>query len=299
MDYKVTYPVQEAMVELTGACFWYWESFHNLLRSCGVPKEVYSRYVTPDFNKYQAMRNVLFDLQSSGRTEPLESLISTFYRMKTAMDRDRVDEERAKRLLKEFRELIGNDPVETEIQAIERARKQAAAKTRTEAHLAAEGRLAALNTQILELHSSEVITPQQRGYKLEELFYELLGISEFDYTGSYRTQGEQIDGHFRYGSFDYLLEIKWTQKVAEQADVSILDGKLKGKAQSTRGFFLSMAGFNKNAIDRFSGDSPRIVLMDGRDLMLILSGNVSFIDAMKIKVDALVRYGHIYSPLSD
>ena len=75
---------------------------------------------------------------------------------------------------------------------------------------------------------------------------------------------------------------------------TIFDGKIRGKAQSTRGFFLSINGFSENAVVKFSGDSPRIICMDGQDLMLILEERVTFYDLMKLKTDHFVRKGNIY-----
>jgi restriction endonuclease Mrr len=125
-----------------------------------------------------------------------------------------------------------------------------------------------------------------------------LHLSEFEHTKPYRTPGnEQIDGHFRYEKFDYLVEAKWTKEPTKQPDLSIFDGKIRGKAQSTRGFFLSANGFDDTTVQKYSGDSPRIILMTGEDLALILSGRVLFIDAMKAKVDAIVRLGKILYPV--
>ncbi len=97
--------------------------------------------------------------------------------------------------------------------------------------------------------------------------------------------------------FDYLCEIKWTSEITKQLDLAVFDGKIRGKAQSTRGLFLSAGGFDENAITKFSGDSPRILLMNGEDLALILNGNFLFFAALKAKIDALVRYGRINMPL--
>jgi len=110
----------------------------------------------------------------------------------------------------------------------------------------------------------------------------------------YRTpDGEQIDGHFKYEKFDYLVEAKWIDGLTKQKDLSIFDGKILGKAQSTRGFFISANGFDENAVNKFSGDAPRIVLMNGQDLAMVLNGQFTFFDAMKAKVNAIVRYGNI------
>lgn len=79
--------------------------------------------------------------------------------------------------------------------------------------------------------------------------------------------------------------------------MSIFDGKLKGKAQSTRGLFISINGFDQNVIIKFTGDSPRIILMDGADLTYILSTRFSFYDALMIKTTKLAKYGEIFYSL--
>ena len=121
---------------------------------------------------------------------------------------------------------------------------------------------------------------------------------KWEYTKPYKTpDGEQIDGYFKYEKFDYLVECKWEDGFIKQRDLSIFDGKIRGKAQSTRGLFLAANGFDENAIQKFSGDSPRIILMSGDDLAMILNGQVLFYDALKAKVEAIVRYGNINLPL--
>ena len=151
-----------------------------------------------------------------------------------------------------------------------------------------------LNKTFLNLFSSNSITPQQRGLNLEPLFAELVRINEFEYHKSYVLEGEQIDGYFKYETFDYLVELKWTAETTKQNDLSIFERKLRGKGQSTRGLFLSINGFDENAINKFSNDNPRIILMNGEDLMYILNGSKSFYDVLKAKIDAFVRMGNIY-----
>ncbi len=157
-----------------------------------------------------------------------------------------------------------------------------------------------LNTRFLALAAAADLTPQQRGFKLEALFFDLLHLAEFDHTKPYRTSdGEQIDGHFKYDKFDYLVEVKWIAGPTKQKDLSVSDGKIRGKAQSTRGLFLAANGFDDNAVNKFSGDAPRIVLMTGEDLAIILNDTMPIFDVMKAKVDAIVRYGNINFPARD
>ena len=244
------------------------------------------------------MRNVLEVLEEQNKNDVINNIISNFYRLRNAVDKDNLDNKKAKQLLDELREMVGNDPIENEIkkQKQEEARKnyqhsveQVRSKTK---------KLDQLNGEFISLTTSTELTPQQRGFKLEDLFFDLLQFSEFEYSKPYRTpDGEQIDGHFKYEKFDYLVEAKWIDGLTKQKDLSIFDGKIRGKAQSTRGFFISANDFDKNAVNKFSGDAPRIVLMNGQDLAMVLSGQFTFFDALKAKINAIVRYGNINHPL--
>src|SRR5258708_7483513 len=298
MAKKLNYEAKEKMVALSGACFWYWNSFYSFLDSCGVPKTVQKRYPRDAYNKYQMMRSILGDLEQADNLELINSIASAFERLKAAIDRDNLDQKKAKGLLEEFRDAIGDDPIEAEIQKRERERAKAAHEQTIANRHAQSRRLEDINAEFIRLLSANELTPQKRGYKLEDLFFDLLHFNEFEHTRPYRTpDGEQIDGHFRYEKFDYLVEAKWTKDPTQQGDLSIFDGKIRGKAQSTRGFFISANGFDENAITKFSGDAPRIVLMTGEDVALVLGGQVLFADAMKAKIDAIVRYGNILFPL--
>ncbi|MEZ0246048.1 MAG: hypothetical protein ACAH09_05370 [Methylophilaceae bacterium] len=298
MTKKLSFEAKEKIVELAGACFWYWNGFYSFLNSCGIPKSLQNKYPREAYNKYTMMRAILEDLDQAGSVELIGSIASGFYRLKGPKDRDQLDEKKAKRLLAEFREAIGDDPIEAEIKKRERERAKVSYEQSIADRRAQDKRLEDLNAEFLGLTIANDITPQQRGFSLERLFFQLLHLSEFEHTKPYRTPGkEQIDGHFRYEKFDYLVEAKWTQEPTKQPDLSIFDGKIRGKAQSTRGFFISANGFDNTAVQKYSGDSPRIILMTGEDFALTLSGRVLFADAMKAKVDAIVRLGNILYPV--
>lgn len=291
---KLSFEAKEKMVELSGACFWYWAGFYSFLDSCGVPKSLQKKYPQGAYNKYTMMRAILTELDQLGQAEIINSIASGFYRLKGSLDPDQLDEQRAKRLLAEFRVAIGDDPIEAEIQRREQSRARANHEKAVADRRGQREHLAALNAEFLQLATSSGLTPQQRGFKLEKLFFELLHLSELEHKKPYRTRDqEQIDGHFKYEKFDYLVEVKWTQEFTKQPELSVFDGKIRGKAQSTRGFFVSANGFDPIAVQKYSGDSPRILLMTGEDLALVLSGQVFFADLLQAKVDAIVRTGNI------
>lgn len=291
---KLNYEIKEKMVALSGACFWFWDGFHSFLRSCGVPPSMLARYPKGTFNKYQVMRNILDDLDNTNNHEIIQNIVSSFYRLTTPIDKDNLDIDKARRLLQELRESIGNDPIERAVKEQARKQRQKEAIQRSEKTQSQIKRLDDLRKQFLSLFANSEITPQQRGFELEKVFFELLDLEEFDLTRPYRHAGEQIDGHFNYGKFDYLVEIKWLKEAVTQSDLSIFDGKIRSKAQSTRGLFLAVNSFDDNAIRKYTGHSPRIILMDGQELTNILEGRRTFFDCIRFKVDALVRFGDIF-----
>lgn len=285
------------MVGLAGACFWFWSSFHSFLESSGVPKSLHQRYPKDAFNKYQVMRNILDVLEEQGQIETINALTSNLYRLKNAVDRDKLDTARAKRLLQEFRDSVGNDPIEAAIKKKEQEKARIRYQESVKDTKAKQDTLADLNARFVALTVATDLTPQKRGFELETLLFDLLHFAEFEHRRPYRTtHGEQIDGHFNYEKFDYLVEVKWIAGPTKQKDLSIFDGKIRGKAQSTRGLFLAAEGFDDNAVNKFSGDAPRIILMTGEDLAIVLNGTLPIFDVMKAKVDAIVRHGNINFP---
>jgi hypothetical protein len=294
MNKKLNFEIKEKIVQLSGACFWFWDSFYSFLESSGVSGSVYKLYPRESFNKYQVMRNLLALLEEKGEFGIINNIVSNFYKLNSAVDRDNVDTKKAKVALKEFKDLVGNDPIEREVEKREIEQKKQKAKEEGEKIIFKNNRLNDIKLEFNKLCKDKSISPQKRGFDVEKIFYNLLELEEFEFQRPFRNTGEQIDGHFRYEKFDYLVEIKWLDGMAKQEDLSVFDGKIRGKAQSTRGIFLSFNGFDQNAVIKFSGDSPRIILFDGQDFIQILDGYFSFSDGLKKKVDALVRFGKIF-----
>jgi hypothetical protein len=141
--------------------------------------------------------------------------------------------------------------------------------------------------------------PQGRGYSLEDLLAELFETHEIPYRRPYRTATEQIDGHFRFKEFDYLVEARWRSQMPNEADLAVLRTKVDKKLSSTRGMFVSIIGFRPEVVHEFTrGVSSNIVLMDGQDLTLILEGHVSLVDALDLKIQKAAQEGIIFFPLA-
>jgi hypothetical protein len=286
---KLDFNVKDKLINLSGACFWYWNTFYSFLESCGVSSSIYLQF-GKEGGKYQLMRSILELLERQQRYDIIKNITTQFYNFTPG--EDGIDKEGAERKLDDFRKTVGSSILDDEIDKKEIERKIEEQKKLSEERQLLKQKLQDIKKIFLEL---QVSTDQQkRGFDIEKLFFDLLELEEFEVHRPYRISGEQLDGHFKYDKFDYIVEIKWTKDASSQPDLSIFDGKIKGKGQSTRGFFLSINGFDENSVSKFSGDAPRIILMDGQDFYLILEELTTFYDLMKLKTDALARKGNIY-----
>jgi hypothetical protein len=287
---KLDFNVKDKLISLSGTCFWYWNNLYSFLESCGIPASVYKQF-GKEGGKYQLMRSVLELLERQGKYDLIKTIAVQFYNL--IPSDDGIDLHKANKQLDEYKAMVGTSLIEEEVNKREIAKKREEQKKISAEKGIYKNKLQNIKERFLTLHASE--DKQKRGYELEALFFDLLELEEFEFHRPYKSAGEQIDGHFRYEKFDYIVEIKWTESVARQPDLSIFDGKIKGKGQSTRGFFVSISGFDNNSVSKFSNDSPKIMFMDGQDLFMILEERTTFYDMMKFKADAFARKGDIYA----
>ncbi|WP_052682146.1 restriction endonuclease [Saccharothrix sp. ST-888] len=136
---------------------------------------------------------------------------------------------------------------------------------------------------------------QGRGYDFEKLLARLFQVHDLDYRPSYRIDREQIDGSFHFRGFTYLVEARWRSAQPDLGDLLDFKGKVDGKLDSTRGVFISMAGFDPGVLDYFvrnsRGSRNNIIMFTGRDVSQLFEGNIGLVDALTKKVDAAEQEG--------
>src|SRR5208337_3400317 len=98
-----------------------------------------------------------------------------------------------------------------------RARTKADAAQEVQQARDRQRRLQELHTAFVELSSSD--DRQARGYSLEDLLKELFALFELRYRKSYKVEGEQFDGFFTFGGFDYLVEARWRREQPSLPDL--------------------------------------------------------------------------------
>jgi len=144
--------------------------------------------------------------------------------------------------------------------------------------------LSALRGQLEQLSAME---PSPRGFALERLLTELFAVFDLAPRGSFRLKGEQIDGSFHHGAHTYLVEAKWRGDRLGQSELLVFSGKVGGKAQWTRGLFISLGGFSNDGLEAFGrGKQTNIICFDGLDLHAVLGGKISLPALVNLKARA-------------
>lgn len=134
------------------------------------------------------------------------------------------------------------------------------------------------------------LDPQPRGYAFEKFLAGVFNFFGMEAKKAFRLVGEQIDGSFLLGSETYLLEAKWQNMQAANADLGAFHSKLEQKAAWTRGLFVSYAGFSAEGLNAF-GRGRRVVCMDGLDVHDALSRELPLNFVLERKVRAAAETG--------
>jgi hypothetical protein len=158
--------------------------------------------------------------------------------------------------------------------------------------------LSGLRERFLKLYSES--NAQKRGYGFEKLLYELFQLFELSPVGSFKLVGEQIDGAFILDGDDFLLEARWRKEPAILDDLRDLDAAVASKLDNTRGLFISMQGFSDEAIESYpKGSRPKLICMDGVDLMAVFEGQIDLSDLIRRKRSIASQRAKIYVPVRE
>jgi restriction endonuclease len=153
---------------------------------------------------------------------------------------------------------------------------------RTQAAVVDAAAVGRLRDSLMGLHT---MPPQQRGFAFERFLNDLFELFQLAPRRSFRLVGEQIDGSFQLGQDVYLVEAKWQNEPTGQSDLLSFSGKVEGKAQWSRGVFISYSGFSQDGLEAFArGKSTRIVCMDGFDLHCVLTHGLNLGEVIAAKV---------------
>jgi hypothetical protein len=138
------------------------------------------------------------------------------------------------------------------------------------------------------------------GLSLEKLLNRLFELYELQPRQPFRVAGEQIDGSFQLGSHVYLLESKWEKDSLPEAPLWVFRGKIEAKSTFTRGVFIALNDVSPPARDAITrGKSPCFFVMNGHDLMMVLSEAMSLPDFLRKRVRLLAEEGRMFVHFSE
>jgi hypothetical protein len=138
------------------------------------------------------------------------------------------------------------------------------------------------------------------GLAVEQLLNRLFEIFELRPRQPFRVVGEQIDGSFELDGQIYLLESKWEKYPLPVADLLVFMSKIEGKSTFTRGVFIALNNISMPARDAITrGRAPSFFVMNGHDLMMILSEAISLTDFLRKRVRLLAEEGRVCVPFSE
>lgn len=140
----------------------------------------------------------------------------------------------------------------------------------------------------------------KRGFAFESFLSKLFGMFDLAPRGAFRLTGEQIDGSFELDNEVYLLEARWRNDRATNADLLAFAGKVSGKAQWSRGLFVSYAGFSDEGLQGFrQGRSTNLIGMEGLDLYHILFGTLDMRVVLRRKVRRAAETNRFFVPVRE
>ena len=132
---------------------------------------------------------------------------------------------------------------------------------------------------------------QKRGYEFELFLNSLFKLFDIQCRGSFKTNGEQIDGAFTLDSVEYLLEAKWQKNPICKSDIYSFKGKIDTKLKNTLGLFISVNGYSNYQYT--TADFPQVILCDSLDIISVLEGRIELDEMIKRKKQEASRTGNV------
>ena len=140
----------------------------------------------------------------------------------------------------------------------------------------------------------------ERGYDFEKLVNQLFNLFELSPQVPFRRAGEQIDGAFLLHKEHFLLEAKWQKSPCNLNDLRDLDGAVGSSLDNTLGLFISVSGVAEQALSGYiQGNRPRLLCMDGADLMMVLEGRIDLAELLSRKKDLAAQQRTIFVSADD
>lgn len=276
---------------------WFREDVDSFLEGCGVPQAIMievERLRGRDAQTIKKVRYVLGELDRKGEDGwPIARKILTdmyYWKDIHSIQADRKDKATAslQELQKAYQKYISQKEYQDQ-QARQEQKMHRERETRSEISTLDHAKLQGFRDEFDRIWSHS--DPRERGNRFEDLMNRVFDYFSEDSKGDLRRVGEQIDGQFYFDKHWYFVEIRWREKKAAAADVSVLRDRAKGAyGGDTRGLFISFNGFTDQCLENLKGrGNERVILMDGVDLREVLNCDIAFDVLLAEKQADIVR----------
>lgn len=288
------YEVIEAMIQCFGRSFHYKDPMASFLLANGAKRALVDKYRTEP--KFVWGRRVLAELgESEEGIVAQRRILGALYKLRDLPDPEVQDRNAGLDALRHLKALVLQHNLIAEEAKGQTQQRTATARTQSQLVRERAAKLEALRNTFNQALVSD--NRQEAGYSLEDLLADLFSLFEFEYRKPYRTGTQQIDGHFSFHGFDYLVEAKWRKDQPTEGEIGGFQRKVKTKLESTRGLFVSVAGFRQEVVEQFSGQGANIILMDGEHLVHILEGRIDLREALRKMIETAAQRGIVYTRL--
>jgi hypothetical protein len=293
---SVPYEIMEAMVQCFGKAFHYKDGVATFFLTQGVPRPLVDKYRNEP--KFVWARRLLTELSQTEDGRLLQrKVLTALCQLRNVPDSQVSDRDAAADALRQLKNLAVRHDLVVKEEAHAVADKAAQAKERQQVVQDRAAKLEKLKQSFFAAFKNP--DRQAAGYSLQDMLQELFSVFEIEYRKSFRNpkNTQEIDGHFCFQSFDYLVEAKWRKDQPTEAEIGAFKHKVDGKLQGTRGLFVSVPGFRKEVVDKFDERGSSIILMDGADLTYLLEGRVDLRDGLRAKIEAAAQRGVVLASI--
>ena len=292
---QLPFEIMDAMIQCFGRSVHYKDTVETFLISAGVDRNTARKYRNEP--KFVWARKLLSDLSNTEDGIIIHRRILTeLCKLRNLPDKDVPDRDAGFSALRKLKKLALEHDLFIEEKKKEEKKWKSLAEERLKIIKERAKKLDILHKKFSEALRNQ--NRQQAGYSLENLVKELFAIFEIEYRKPYRTKTEQVDGHFKFEGFDYLVEARWRKDQPTEQEIGGFRHKVNIKLKSTRGIFISINGFKEEVINKFCGYEANIIFISGEDLVYILEGRIDLHDALRLKIKKAAQEGKVYFPLS-
>jgi hypothetical protein len=293
---SIPYDILEAMVQCFGKAFHYKDGVATFFLTQGVPRLLVDKYRNEP--KFVWARRLLTELSETENGRLLQrKVLTALCQLRKVPDSQVPDRDAAADSLRQLKTLALQHALIAKEEAQAVADKAFQAKEQQQVVQDRAGKLEKLKQSFF----AAVTNPdrQAAGYSLQDMLQELFSLFEIEYRKSFRNpkNTQEIDGHFCFQSFDYLVEAKWRKDQPTEAEIGSFKHKIDGKLQGTRGLFVSVPGFRMEVVEKFDERGSSIILMDGADLTHLLEGRVDLRDGLRAKIEAAAQRGVVLTSI--